>query len=130
MTYNGHPTYARLKSMGYSDYRERERERKRLISRADYQRKKYKDDVWNLTGGACFYCGRITSRNAGPYSPELFTIDHIIPIVEGGVTDLTNLVPCCRKCNVTRGAHDLDYLKRILANGDPSFQFYFERYNG
>ncbi len=40
----------------------------------------------------CAYCGR-------PYQ----TMDHIVPIANGGGTTLTNVAPCCRECNQHKG---------------------------
>jgi 5-methylcytosine-specific restriction endonuclease McrA len=44
----------------------------------------------------CQYCGR--EFNSG----EL-TVDHIIPKVQGGANAWTNVVACCRSCNVRKG---------------------------
>lgn len=38
--------------------------------------------------GCCAYCGDPAD-----------TWDHITPVVQGGVTDLWNIVPACRSCN-------------------------------
>ncbi len=40
----------------------------------------------------CAYCGR-------PYQ----TMDHIVPLANGGGTTLTNILPCCRECNEKKG---------------------------
>lgn len=61
-----------------------------------------KRDVWSMTGGRCFYCG----RNTNPFST--FTVDHIVPVSRGGSSDLMNLVPCCRTCNIKKGTQLLD----------------------
>ena len=45
---------------------------------------------------SCQYCGQDHS------SAEL-TLDHIIPKVQGGKNDWTNVVACCRSCNVHKG---------------------------
>jgi len=44
----------------------------------------------------CQYCGREFS------GPDL-TIDHIIPKVQGGSNAWTNVVACCRTCNMRKG---------------------------
>ena len=47
-------------------------------------------------GFVCQYCGREhTSRD--------LTIDHIIPKVQGGTNAWTNVVACCRACNMKKG---------------------------
>jgi 5-methylcytosine-specific restriction endonuclease McrA len=45
----------------------------------------------------CQYCAvSITPKNA--------TIDHVLPRSKGGKTSWTNVVCCCKKCNLTKGA--------------------------
>jgi 5-methylcytosine-specific restriction endonuclease McrA len=47
-------------------------------------------------GFKCQYCGdEFTSGD--------LTIDHIIPKVQGGSNEWTNIVACCRDCNVKKG---------------------------
>ena len=42
---------------------------------------------------ACVYCGR-----------QADTVDHVLPVRLGGTSILDNLVPACRRCNLSRGA--------------------------
>jgi 5-methylcytosine-specific restriction endonuclease McrA len=42
--------------------------------------------------GVCYYCGR-------RFLPKELTMDHIVPLVRGGKTRRSNVVPCCRECN-------------------------------
>lgn len=44
----------------------------------------------------CQYCGK-------EYSSSELTLDHIIPKVQGGLNEWTNVVACCRNCNVHKG---------------------------
>jgi 5-methylcytosine-specific restriction endonuclease McrA len=44
----------------------------------------------------CQYCGR-------EFSSGDLTIDHIIPKVQGGANGWTNVVACCRSCNIRKG---------------------------
>ncbi|MDD3473561.1 MAG: HNH endonuclease [Syntrophaceae bacterium] len=44
----------------------------------------------------CQYCGKENS------SADL-TLDHIIPKVQAGTNEWTNVVACCRHCNVQKG---------------------------
>jgi hypothetical protein len=39
--------------------------------------------------GPCHYCGK----------PDARDVDHVIPQVQGGTDDLSNLVRCCGSCN-------------------------------
>ncbi len=45
-----------------------------------------------LFGGFCAYCDQPAE-----------SIDHVIPLVEGGSNDILNLVPACRSCNSSKG---------------------------
>jgi 5-methylcytosine-specific restriction endonuclease McrA len=45
----------------------------------------------------CQYCGKYLK------SPKERTIDHIIPKSRGGKTVWTNVVLCCKKCNLKKG---------------------------
>jgi len=46
-----------------------------------------------LTGNPkCFYCGK-----------RAYSIDHIVPVSNGGTNDDRNCVPCCGSCNSEKG---------------------------
>jgi len=45
----------------------------------------------------CQYCGKILKN------PKDRTIDHVIPKSRGGKTVWTNVVLCCKKCNLKKG---------------------------
>lgn len=55
--------------------------------------------MFDLYGRKCLACGSV----------EDITIDHIKPIVKGGITVLDNLQPLCRSCNATKGINIIDY---------------------
>lgn len=42
--------------------------------------------------GVCYYC-------RGRFPPRELTMDHIVPLVRGGRTTRSNVVPCCKECN-------------------------------
>lgn len=67
--------------------------------------RKLKLNVWSMTNGRCFYCGLHTN----PFIT--FTIDHIFPVCRGGGNDIRNLVPCCARCNSSKGSKLLDEWK-------------------
>lgn len=47
----------------------------------------------NLKGrGQCYYCKQ-------RFHPKELTMDHIVPIVRGGMTNRNNVVACCKDCN-------------------------------
>lgn len=43
----------------------------------------------------CFYCEE-------PFGSGVKTVDHIIPLCQGGANAVWNLVPCCKSCNSTK----------------------------
>lgn len=53
--------------------------------------------VFGKANKHCVYCGK--------HSREL-TTDHYVPISKGGLHVVSNLVPCCRQCNSSKGARD------------------------
>ena len=59
-------------------------------------RKQFKYRLIREQGFRCAYCGRFCL-------PSEFTLDHIVPISEGGATRLRNLVVCCKECNLKKG---------------------------
>lgn len=58
--------------------------------------------VWNKTRGCCSYC----NQKLNPFTE--FTVDHVVPVSRGGTHELGNLVPCCRSCNSSKSAQDVD----------------------
>ena len=48
-----------------------------------------------LAAGTCHYCGRSAQLR------EL-TMDHVVPIVRGGRSTRSNVVPCCKECNTNK----------------------------
>jgi 5-methylcytosine-specific restriction endonuclease McrA len=47
-------------------------------------------------GFLCQYCGR-------EHQSSELTVDHVIPKVQGGANHWTNVVACCRSCNMKKG---------------------------
>lgn len=44
------------------------------------------------SAGICHYCGRRVP-------PRDLTMDHVVPLVRGGKTVRSNVVPSCKECN-------------------------------
>lgn len=63
-------------------------------------------NLWKQHGLWCGYCGHIFDLATQDYP----TIDHIIPKICGGSNYIANLTPCCRRCNLEKGAD----LKKVL----------------
>lgn len=62
--------------------------------------KKLRFSVFERDGFTCRYCGRTP--------PDvLLVVDHILPVVGGGVNDVSNLVTACAECNSGKGARKL-----------------------
>ncbi len=84
-------------------YAQRNREKVRKFGQVRYANRKgnggsFTKDEWNelcaIFGNVCVCCGR-----AGR-----LTIDHIIPIVAGGTSNIENLQPLCKTCNCRKGS--------------------------
>lgn len=45
--------------------------------------------------GLCHYCGR-------KFSFKHLTMDHLVPLARGGMSNKDNLVPCCKDCNTKK----------------------------
>jgi CRISPR/Cas system Type II protein with McrA/HNH and RuvC-like nuclease domain len=59
----------------------------------------------NASRWECVYCGRkmiVSSTCSGGA-----TFDHIIPFCRGGANMINNVVPCCRRCNESKGSKTL-----------------------
>lgn len=50
--------------------------------------------VMQRSGHCCEYC-----KSQDKFSPVYFTIDHILPLIEGGTNDIENLAYACMLCN-------------------------------
>ena len=42
------------------------------------------------------------------------TIDHIIPISQGGTNNLQNLLICCRSCNSSKGKKNIEQYRKYF----------------
>lgn len=66
--------------------------------------------------GVCHYCGRrVPARE--------LTMDHVVPIVRGGRSVKSNVVPCCKECNSRKQSllpsEWQDYLNALAAGESP-----------
>jgi len=53
-------------------------------------------------GYRCFYCGKKCKR---------LTKDHIVPVANGGLNTIDNIVPACIKCNRRKGKKEVSIFK-------------------
>ena len=66
--------------------------------------------MWERTSGRCWYCG----EPMNPFSE--FSIDHLVPICDGGTNTYDNLVPCCRMCNAVKRGLGMDAFRARMAS--------------
>lgn len=77
-----------------------------------------REEVFNSTGGLCFYCeAQLWDASYGPADgldpARQFHIDHIVPKTHGGPDHISNYVPACQKCNSSKSDRPfVQYLKR------------------
>lgn len=57
--------------------------------------------LYTQSNGRCFYCGDKCTMSA-------MSIDHLVPVVQGGLGTLDNMVACCRPCNSAKGGRTLE----------------------
>jgi 5-methylcytosine-specific restriction endonuclease McrA len=54
--------------------------------------------------GLCFYCKRpVVDRRGRHDDPRSATLDHVVPVADGGDSSPGNLVAACRACNQRKG---------------------------
>lgn len=63
--------------------------------------KSVRKEVFKLHGNKCLKCGETNN----------IQIDHVIPVDKGGINDLSNYQPLCKRCNVKKGTKIIDYRK-------------------
>ena len=67
-------------------------------------KKKLRKEIFEREKGRCYYCNKeITTKHARRNLHDWYTIDHIVPVAEGGKTTLENCVASCRECNMKKG---------------------------
>jgi hypothetical protein len=69
---------------------------------------KYKKQLWEKTGGVCFYCGNKIALSET-------TVDHFFPESKGGMHDIENLVPSCKSCNSSKGTKTIEEFRFLMA---------------
>lgn len=80
------------------------------------------------SGGLCWYCGSYCKETDDPTDPLQSTIDHVIPLCLGGKGILSNVVLCCRSCNVLKNSLTIHQFraKMISNTKNKNFRFWFE----
>jgi 5-methylcytosine-specific restriction endonuclease McrA len=62
-----------------------EKQKARLLKKSAWWRNK-------ISKGKCYYCNKSTPINK-------LTMDHVVPLIRGGKSTKSNIVPCCKDCN-------------------------------
>lgn len=70
--------------------------------------KNRRKEIFNLTGGKCFYCGKNLDF-------ENFHIDHFKAKAKGG-GQMKNMVPACQDCNLTKSSYSVEEFRKIIEN--------------
>lgn len=58
--------------------------------------------VMERDGWSCYQCGKDTSLETNPFSPDAATVDHVIPLSHGGQHSMGNVRCCCLACNCSK----------------------------
>ena len=88
--------------------------------------KQERECIAKKSKGRCACCGKVIN----PISPK-FSIDHVIPITDGGTDDYDNLVPLCKSCNKAKGdklVEPRSYFRYIDSNRLAGIERYAENY--
>jgi 5-methylcytosine-specific restriction protein A len=68
-----------------------------------------------ISRGECYYCG-------AKVRPDELTMDHIIPLSRGGLSEKINIVPSCKECNNQKRyllpSEWEEYLVKLKGSGD------------
>ncbi len=76
--------YFFIPSVSESEIR-KEKQKARELKKTRWWQKK-------CASGVCYYCGK-------KVGPENLTMDHVVPLIRGGKSVKSNIVPACKKCN-------------------------------
>ena len=87
------------------------------VAREKNKAKELRRSQWwkrKRAAGQCHYCQQ-------SFPPDELTMDHVVPLIRGGRTTKSNVVPCCKHCN-SQKQHLLPvewaaYLERLRGEG-------------
>lgn len=71
---------------------------------AQYRSPEYRAlrSLWRLSNPPCWICGQLGAD----------TVDHVVPLSQGGTNSLDNLRPAHRECNSRRGVRNVEEEER------------------
>lgn len=71
---------------------------------------KIRAHVLSKTNGQCVYCDAEINQ-------QEMHVDHIVPVLHGGPDHVTNYVPACPSCNISKSANDpVLFVKKVRDN--------------
>jgi 5-methylcytosine-specific restriction endonuclease McrA len=76
-------------------------QRPRREAQSFISKKNIRKAVFELHGKKCLRCG----------SDKKISLDHIVPVFNGGANEIENLQPLCKSCNSKKGTNTIDYRK-------------------
>ena len=102
-----HPKmFGRIYVRGYTDgYADASNKKKKFVTARSSLNSKQKRELIEAAKGVCGYCNQ--------HSDDL-TIDHKIPLCDGGTDNLSNLIVACLDCNSMKGHRSLEEFKMRL----------------
>ncbi len=71
----------------------RERERARKLKSTSWWKKKIKSSI-------CYLCEKKIPQNR-------LTMEHLVPLIRGGLSSKNNIVACCKPCNNNKKYHTI-----------------------
>ena len=82
-----------------------------------------RESIWKKSNGVCCHCGKRLYRKKA-------TVDHFIPLSQGGTNRNINLVTLCNSCNQEKGEliYDPSYLKYLRKEEKEKLEGYFDSY--
>jgi 5-methylcytosine-specific restriction endonuclease McrA len=64
--------------------------------------------------GLCHYCRRpMTAATRNGDDPRSATLDHVVPVADGGDSSPGNLVAACRACNQAKGDNPAAIMRTV-----------------
>ena len=83
------------------------------------------ESMWQEQEGKCAYCGQpmiryrdiegtLFQKTAPRSGGDYCNIEHIVPLSEGGLHELSNIVLACSKCNSEKGAETWNPIQEVL----------------
>lgn len=66
-------------------------------------------------GNHCYYCGDEMALDFSAFNSRKWpTVDHIEPVIKGGADHADNYLVCCKRCNSTKHAKNLEEFRAYL----------------